>query len=70
MKKQKESHTERNPPKLRKVLFWDTQMESIDWEKQYKSVIRRVFERGNEFEKTEITRFYGSERVDEVLEVR
>ena len=66
--KQKQSQKDRNHPKLRKVLFWDTKMESIDWQKQYKSVIRRVFERGNEFEKFEITRFYGSDLINEVLE--
>ena len=45
--------------KLRPVLFWDTKMEKIDWKKQKKAVIKRVFERGNEIEKKEITRFYG-----------
>src|SRR5689334_18200661 len=44
--------------KFRKALFWDTRMESIDWHRQYRAVIRRVFERGNEREKNEITRFY------------
>jgi antitoxin HigA-1 len=68
MKKQKQSPITRKLPKLRKVLFWDTQMESIDWKKQYKSVILRVFERGNDFEKSEIIAYYGSERVNEVLE--
>ncbi len=66
--KQKLSQNEKNLPRLRKILFWDTRMESIDWQKQYKSVIRRVFERGNDFEKSEITRFYGSGRINEVLE--
>jgi plasmid maintenance system antidote protein VapI len=28
--KQKLSHNDRNLPKLRKVIFWDTRMESID----------------------------------------
>ena len=41
--KRKESQTHPDPPKLRNVLFWDTRIESIDWQKQYKSVIRRVF---------------------------
>jgi plasmid maintenance system antidote protein VapI len=47
--------------KLRPVLFWDTKMEKIDWKKQKKAVIKRVFERGNEIEKKEITRFYGTQ---------
>lgn len=54
-------------PQLRAVLFWDTRIDSIDWEKQKKAVIKRVFERGNEIEKNEIIRFYGAEMVDSIL---
>jgi plasmid maintenance system antidote protein VapI len=53
--------------KLRRVLFWDTKMESINWEKQKNAVIKRVFSRGNEIERIEIVRFYGRENVDNVL---
>jgi plasmid maintenance system antidote protein VapI len=53
--------------KLRRVLFWDTKMENIDWEKQKNVVIKRVFERGNEIEKKEIVRFYGRESVNNIL---
>ena len=53
--------------KLRPVLFWDTNMEKINWEKQKRAVIKRIFERGNDIEKKEIVRFYGRERVDDVL---
>ena len=52
---------------LRKALFWDTTIERIDWEKQYRAVIERVFERGNQEEQNEIRRFYGEEKVSEVL---
>jgi antitoxin HigA-1 len=45
--------------KLRRGLFWDTDMEKIDWQLQKRAVIQRVFERGNSTEKEEITRFYG-----------
>ncbi|MCD4769149.1 MAG: plasmid maintenance system antidote protein [Bacteroidales bacterium] len=45
--------------KLRRILFWDTKMEDIDWEKQKNAIIKRVFERGNEIEKKEIILFYG-----------
>jgi hypothetical protein len=57
-------------PQLRPVLFWDTKMASLDWEKQKKAIIRRVFERGNEIEKNEIIRFYGPKTVDDVLNKR
>jgi addiction module HigA family antidote len=53
--------------KLRKALFWDTDWETMDWEKRYKAVIRRVFEYGNEEEKKEIIRFYGKARVSRAL---
>ena len=53
--------------KLRRVLFWDTKMENIDWGKQKNAIIKRVFERGNEIEKKEIVRFYGREYVDNII---
>jgi antitoxin HigA-1 len=53
--------------KLRRVLFWDTNMDKIDWETQKAAVINRVFERGNEEEKNEITRFYGKNTIKELL---
>jgi antitoxin HigA-1 len=53
--------------KLRRVLFWDTKMENIDWEKQKNAIIKRVLERGNEIEKNEIVRFYGQEKVNNIL---
>jgi antitoxin HigA-1 len=49
--------------KLREGIFWDTDINTIKWEKHKKG----VFERGNETEKTEITRFYGEEVVNEIL---
>ena len=36
---------------LSKALFWDTNIQHIDWERQYRAVIQRVFERGNENDK-------------------
>lgn len=56
-----------NKPKLRKVLFWDTDFEKINWEKNKISVIRRVFERGNDFEKQEVIDFYGQQTIDLAL---
>ena len=64
-KSQKKEHPDF--AKLRRVLFWDTKMENIDWEKQKNTVIKRVFERGNETEKFEMIRFYGQENVDNIL---
>ncbi len=53
--------------KLRKVLFWDTKLEKIDWQQHQASIIKRVYERGNDAERDEIVRFYGSANVKEVL---
>ena len=44
--------------KFRPALFWDTDINNIDWEKLKRSVFQRVNERGNSIEKEEITRFY------------
>jgi plasmid maintenance system antidote protein VapI len=48
---------------FRAVVFWDTDMRHIDWDKHKLSVINRVFERGNEQEIQEIIRFYGKDLV-------
>jgi plasmid maintenance system antidote protein VapI len=53
--------------KFRKSTFWDTRIESIDWHDQKKSVIKRVFERGDDKEKAEIIKFYGEQVVKKVL---
>ena len=64
-KKNKSSHPDLS--KLRPVLFWDTKIEMIDWNRQKNAVIKRVFTRGNESEKIEITDFYGQDIIDSVL---
>ena len=54
--------------KIRKVIFWDTDFELIDWIRNKRFVIERVYCRGNETEMEEIIRFYGKEEVDKVVE--
>ena len=46
--------------KIRPVLFWDTDLEKINWQKSRESILKRVQERGNEIEKMELQRFYNS----------
>ncbi len=53
--------------KLRGVVFWDTSIDKIDWEKHKKAIIKRIFEKGNQTEKDEIIRFYGKESVESIL---
>jgi len=57
-KKQKSKEQYSTAPKIRKSLFWDTEFHKIDWDKYKKTVINRVWERGNQEEKKEIARFY------------
>ena len=52
---------------IRRAIFWDTDIDKIDWAKQKKAVINRVFERGSEQEKAEIIRFYGKEIIDDII---
>lgn len=68
IKKEKERQQRSTPDFtiLRRALFWDTSVDGIDWGRQYKAVIRRILERGNEEERKEITRFYGMDKVAEV----
>lgn len=53
--------------KIRPALFWDTNIDTIDWNRQKKAVISRVFSRGNDIEKREITDFYGQETIASVI---
>ncbi|MBP1222362.1 transcriptional regulator [Flavobacterium sp. 1355] len=71
-KKKEDQQKNKNNPrpdftKLRKIIFWDTDIQKIDWQKQKKAVIKRVFERGNEEEKKAITQFYGPDTVNSIL---
>ena len=70
MKEEQRKQNIHQPPdlsKLRSILFWDTQLQNIDWQQQKRAVIKRVFERGNDQEKEELNRFYGKDVVDDVL---
>lgn len=73
LEKKKQNITEKNiSPNielLRPILFWDTDMNKIDWQKQKRAIIKRIFERGNDMEKNEITRFYGTETINSILNI-
>ena len=66
-KQQKNLHPDLS--KIRKVIFWDTDINKIDWIKYEPSIIKRVFERGNEQEKQEIIHFYGKDNVSKILKL-
>ncbi len=60
MKKSVQKKGAPNISKFRPILFWDTDIQKIQWIKEKDSVLKRVFERGNEVEKNEITKFYST----------
>lgn len=69
IEKEKKKQHSRKPDlsKIRPVLFWDTELENINWISQKTAVIQRVFERGNDEEKSEMLRFYGKDTIETVL---
>ena len=52
---------------FRKVLFWDTSFDQIDWNKNKRAIIKRVLERGNDKEINEIIKFYGKRTVSRIV---
>jgi addiction module HigA family antidote len=65
--KKKKLHTP-NLSILRKSLFWDTDISKINWDKQYKAIIQRIYERGNDTEKKELELFYGAKKIKTALQ--
>jgi addiction module HigA family antidote len=55
--------------RIRRVLFWDTELDKVDWKQHKIAVIKRVFERGNTDDIDEIVRFYGAETIQKVLKI-
>ena len=58
-----ESEVKRTPNinKIRRVIFWDTTFDKIDWDKNRSAIIKRILERGNKTEINEIISFYGKQ---------
>jgi len=52
--------------KIRKVTFWDTTIDKIDWKLHKAFVIKRVFSYGNIDEQREIIKFYGEDEVNRI----
>lgn len=55
--------------KLRKGLFWDTDVNQLDWERNAVAIIRRVFERGNQDEKQYLLTRYSAARIADALRI-
>lgn len=58
-KRKREEHSHPDLSLIRPVIFWDTNIKTIEWQAQKRAVIERILERGNDQEKEEIKRFYG-----------
>jgi nicotinamide mononucleotide adenylyltransferase len=54
-------------PILAKRIFWDTNFEKLEYDKNYKSIIARVFDRGDIEDIRQVRRYYGDEKVIEAL---
>jgi len=52
---------------IRRALFWDTDFNKIDWNKNKKSIIKRILERGNKTEINEIISFYGKKTISKEI---
>lgn len=71
IKEEKRRQQENSSPdlsRIRRGLFWDTDVTKIDWQAQRHAVIERILERGNDEEKAEIKRFYGESVVQEIAD--
>jgi len=56
---------------LSKTLFWDTDINTIDYEKNTRHIIERVLQRGMLSDWFEIKKYYGLERIKkEILQIR
>lgn len=53
--------------KIRNSIFWDTVPDNIDWTRNSRMIIQRVFEYGDSLAIGEIVRFYGAEYVKKML---
>lgn len=61
---------ERTPDlsKIRKSIFWDTDLSRINWQVNSTSIIKRVFEYGDSATIDEIIHFYGVGKIKATLE--
>jgi hypothetical protein len=61
-------HTEISPqPQLSKSIFWDTDIQSLDFDRHACFVITRVFERGRKSDQQAILNYYGEHEIINTL---
>lgn len=54
-------------PEFDKRIFWDVDFENLDYDTRYRFVIERVFDRGDVPDIRNCRRYYGDEKIAEVL---
>lgn len=54
-------------PELARRIFWDVDFDKLDYDAKARFVIERVFERGDVPDIRNCRRYYGDEKVTEVL---
>ena len=59
--------SDKTKPIFNKRIFWDVVFENIDYDKKANFVIERVFERGDVADIRNCRRYYGDEKVTDVL---
>ena len=58
---------EKAKPIFNKRIFWDTDFEAIDYDKNYRSVIERVFERGDVEDYRQCYKYYDEKLIEQVI---
>ena len=56
-----------NKPTFNKRIFWDVNFETLDYDAKANFIIERVFERGDVEDIRQCRRYYGDEKIREVL---
>lgn len=54
-------------PVFHRRIFWDVNFDALDYDKRARFVIERVFERGDVEDIRQCRRYYGDEKIREVL---
>jgi hypothetical protein len=58
---------QKNKPLFDKRIFWDVTFEKMDYDAKASFIIERVFERGDVEDIRQCRRYYGDEKIKEVL---
>ena len=59
--------TEKSKPLFDKRIFWDVDFEKLDYQGKASFIIERVFDRGDVEDIRQCRRYYGDEKIREVL---